>query len=319
MSEKKIPTASLSAQTLIDMIGISSEISVAHIENISDYVDELRFQRLSNSSRDNLIREVLKRIELDTQIIGAAERKGVWERGWAEVLVQYDNADPTDAVEKELIPKFFRANQSIRLLGNYAAPLVSNFESIFVSALRSVIFDHYFCDVTEFHEFGAGTGHNLVHFCKKFPQIQAFGSDFVHSSVTLMNRLSHDLNLNLTSTTFDMTRPADDYEIGEGAGVFTFGSIEQLAGKYHRFIDFILSKKIKLCVHIEPVIELYNESLLFDWLAIKFQSKRGYTAGFLPYLQQLESSGRVTLSKVKRLGFGSLMMEGYNLIVWRPV
>ena len=59
--------------------------------------------------------------------------------------------------------------------------------------------------------------------------------------------------------------------------------------------------------------------ILNDYLAIKFQGNRGYSAGLLPLLQRLEKQGKIELLKVKRLFFGSLYMEGYNTFVWKKV
>ena len=42
------------------------------------------------------------------------------------------------------------------------------------------------------------------------------------------------------------------------------------------------------------------------------------TTGLLPHLQELESRGAIELLKVKRTFFGSLYMEGYVCMVWRP-
>ena len=56
-----------------------------------------------------------------------------------------------------------------------------------------------------------------------------------------------------------------------------------------------------------------------NYLAYKFQKKRGYSEGLIPYLKDIENAGRIIIDKIKRLHFGSLYMEGYNLIVWRPL
>jgi hypothetical protein len=69
---------------------------------------------------------------------------------------------------------------------------------------------------------------------------------------------------------------------------------------------------------VEPTVELYEESELLDYLAAKFHRKRGYTEGFLPRLRELAERGALELVKVKRFNFGSLMMEGYSLMVWKP-
>ena len=70
---------------------------------------------------------------------------------------------------------------------------------------------------------------------------------------------------------------------------------------------------------IEVIMKYKDESKLNDYLAIKFQGKRGYSEGLLPLLKRLEKLGKIELIKVKRLFFGSLYMEGYNTFVWKNV
>ena len=83
------------------------------------------YERLDKKSRDEVILCVLKKIAADTQVIGAAERTGVWENGWEEnrrafVAGNYN----LDA----LIPKFIRENQPIRYDGDYIMPTNPRFE-----------------------------------------------------------------------------------------------------------------------------------------------------------------------------------------------
>jgi hypothetical protein len=301
---------------LHQMIGLPLQSKI-DLPNESCY--NLCFRRPDSGERDDILKSVIEKIDADTQIVGSPERVNVWEEGWLESLTSYRQKRDVPRIEDTLIPKFIRPNQAIRLNGDYAIPLVENFESRMVVAIREIVFKHYFAEVSEFHEFGAGTGHNLLAFCRRFPGIQAYGSDFVGSSVQLIREISTDFRLKLFASLFDMVRPDESYTIGVNAGVFTFGSIEQLAGSFHRFIEFLIARKPAICVHIEPVIELYDPTKLYDWLAVKFQSKRGYTSGLFPFLEQLDLERRIQLIQVKRIGFGSLMMEGYNLIAWRPI
>ena len=116
-----------------------------------------------------------------------------------------------------------------------------------------------------------------------------------------------------------MLEPRSDYNIPKSSGVFTFGSLEQLASDLEPMINFLLDSSPDIIVHTEPAIELYDDSKLNDYLAIKFQGNRGYSAGLLPLLESLEKQGKIKLIKVKRLFFGSLYMEGYNTFVWKKV
>ena len=101
--------------------------------------------------------------------------------------------------------------------------------------------------------------------------------------------------------------------------MFTSGVIEQIASKFDKFVDFLLEKKPKMVVHIEPTYEVYDQDNLFDYLAAKFHKKRGYTRGYLTKLKKLEAEGKIEILKVKRLNFGSMFFEGYTSIIWRPL
>ena len=116
-----------------------------------------------------------------------------------------------------------------------------------------------------------------------------------------------------------MKTPDYDYDIGKNSCVFTHGAIEQLAGDFENFIKFLIYKKPKVCFHIEPVSEVYEDDSLFDYLQKKFHKKRGYTSGLLPYLKQQQDAGLIENLEHKRIYFGSKFMEGYTLISWNPV
>jgi len=267
-------------------------------------------------ARDHIILDVIKRLELDSQKIGADERRAVWERGWREALNEYVESD---ADLSSLVPKFIRPNQPVRLQQQFVLPSDSNFELGFVEVIREWMFPEFFTDAPQVHEFGCGTGFNLIAMAGIFPGKQLYGSDFVPASVELVNKIGVTKKLPISAQLFDMTEPPDDYELPSGSGVMTFGALEQLAGRFEKFIAFLLARRPGICVHIEPTVELYDDDNLVDHLAIRFHRKRGYTEGFLPHLQKLETEGKVELIRTTRLNFGSLMMEGYNLIVWRPV
>jgi hypothetical protein len=83
-------------------------------------------------------------------------------------------------------------------------------------------------------------------------------------------------------------------------------------------IQYLIDENPSVCVHIEPMIEMYDVSNLPDYLASWFQSKRGYSSGLISLLEDLSLQGKLEILEVQRLNFGSLMMEGYNLIAWRP-
>lgn len=277
---------------------------------------DFSYDDIKGEQRDRLIVKILKRIEEDTQVIGAPERKNVWHNGWQENLNDFVDSGYD---LKALIPKFIRSNQPIRFMQKYILPHASEFELHFFDVYRQWLFKTYFNDVDKCYEFGCGTGFNLVALAELYPKSKLYGLDFVKSSHDLINEIAKAYSLNLKGHLFDMIKPDNNLKIKPNSGVFTIGSIEQLRGKFHDFIEYLIHNSPKVVIFTEPVVELYDVEKLEDYLAYRFQEKRGYTRDLLPYLKKLEDRNRIKLEKIQRLCFGSLFMEGYNLIVWRPV
>ena len=277
---------------------------------------DFSYEILEGDEKEKVILEVIKRLETDKQIIGAKERQDVWNNGWGENLQDFIDSGYD---LKKLIPKFIRPNQPIRLNGNYIVSPNHTFELDYFKVLRLWVFKKYLKDVDSVYEFGCGTGFNLVELARLYPQKKLHGLDFVPASRDIVNNIAEHYGWNIQGHIFDMVSPDESFQLDKNSAVLTFGSIEQLASKFEAFLQFLLNRQPALCISIEPTVELYDENKLFDYLAIKFHRKRGYTQGFLPRLQELEKNGKIEILKVKRLFFGSLFIEGYNLIIWRPV
>ena len=288
------------------------------IDKCGDIIDRypLLYELFKRRSRDNIIIKILEYIDQDTQKIASSERTNVWHNGWQENLDAFirNNGDL-----ELLTPKFVRPNQPLRWEQGYIKAEDPWMELRFYEIFRQWVFKTYFSDVDNTYEFGCGTGYNLVALSKLFPNMNLYGSDFVQSSVDLVNNISAVHFLNVAGYLFDMIKPDSSIKLKKNSGVYTIGAIEQLGGKFNNFIHYLIDNKPKIVVHIEPTIELYDLNILEDYLAYKFHKKRGYTIGLLPYLQQLDREKIIKLEKVQRTYFGSLYMEGYNLIVWRPL
>ena len=274
------------------------------------------YKMLSGSEKEKLLIEVLEKIENDTQVIGAPKRTSTWHEGWQENL---------DALRKgaynldSLMPKFLRKGQPIRFMGDYIVPEEPHFEHTYFDIFRTWLFKKYFSEYDYIYDIGCGSSYNLIKLCKMFPDKKVYGFDFVQSSVDIVNELAKSHRFNAEGRLFNLIEPDTSIEINANSVVFTSGAIEQIASKFEKFVDFLLDKKPNLVVHIEPTYELYDQTVLFDYLAAKFHKKRGYTQGYLPKLQELEKENKIEIIKTKRLNFGSLFMEGYNLIIWKPL
>lgn len=277
---------------------------------------DFSYQQLDQKQRDDVILCVLKKIASDTQVIGAEERTSEWEQGWAENLHAFSTQNHS---LEAIVPKFIRENQPIRYDGDYVLSANPRFEYEYMTVFRIWLFQKYFAGYSNIYEFGCGSGLNLVLLASLFPGKTLFGLDFVQPAVDLINSIGKTRNWNLSGRLFDMITPDAGFKLAENSAVFTFGSLEQLAGKTENFIQYLLRQKPGICIHVEPTVELYDENILFDYLAIQFHRKRGYTERLLPRIRQLEEEGRAKILGVKRLNFGSLFMEGYTYIIWQPV
>lgn len=304
----------LSKDDFANSFGVNSnELAPTVIKMIEE--ENLQIVPIVGKERDELIIEVIDRIRSDRQVIAAKERTEVWEKGWAENLAAFKkNPQLNDA----LVPKFIRPNRPIRWQGKYYNSRNLNFELSFIKILREHIFTRYFNSVKTIYEFGAGTGFNLLHASESLPNVELIGTDFVNSAVELINEVGMYKNINLKGYFFDMLTPSSgNLSIKSDSAIWTFGSLEQLRSQIIPFVDFLVSQKPKISVHIEPDSDFYQGSSLEDYLAKWFQTQRGYTSGLVEILQSYQEKGFIEIIDSRRLFFGSTMMEGYNLIVWK--
>jgi len=277
---------------------------------------DMRYETVCGVEEKKVILDILKKIDQDKQKIGAPEREQVWLKGWEENLNDFRATKKKEAI----VPKFLRPNKIIRFNGKYIKPSNPFFERDFAKLIQLFVYQTFISpSIKNVYEFGCGSGFNLLSLGMIRKDINLYGTDFVKSSVDLINEIGSAYELNMAGEVFDMISPNYDYDIKENSCVFTFGSIEQLAGKFEKFIDYLLVKKPNICFHIEPTVEFYDENTLLDYLAIKFHKQRGYTEGLVPHLKKLEEKKKVEINKLHRFNFGSQFMEGYNLVVWKPV
>lgn len=276
---------------------------------------DFRYNVIEERDKEALMLEILKKIDSDKQIIGAPERQGVWEKGWEDNLKDFISSGYD--LDK-LVPRFIRPGQAVRLNQNYIAPVDPNFELNCFTVFRQLLIEKYVMGYENIYEFGCGTGFNLVAIARTCPGKYLFGLDFTGSSVNLVNKIGEKHGWKMEGRRFDMINPDRDFKIKKSSMIFTIGAVEQLAGRFEMFMNYLIENSPELCFHVEPAVELYDESNLVDYLAIKFHKKRGYTQNFLPYLEQLAKKGDIRLLKVKRLYMGNKYMEGYSLIVWQP-
>ncbi len=280
---------------------------------IAEY--DFRYRKLSHDEQNAIVLRVLKKIHSNELPVAGPNRKPAWEKGWSENLRDFINSGFDLG---QLIPKFVKRNEVVRLNGSYIRPANPDFETCFVRVLRTYLFRKYFSDAAAVYEFGCGTGLNLVELGRLFPEKKLYGLDWSKASCDIISKIAQTKQLNMTGVLFDMCEPDYHLELGADDAVFTIGALEQLGTRFESFLEFLLEKSPSVCINIETAYELYDQSSLFDYVAAKYLEKRGYLKGYLTRLRQLEEEGRIELLAVRKT-FGCSFHDGYSYIVWRPM
>ena len=304
----------LTIEDFADMFGTT-------LDDFSDICKELieqsdfRYQKITDIERDDIILDVIKQLDSDDLPVSGQDRRLDWERGWSENL---DNFIRSDYNISELVPKYFHPHRPVRISRKYVKPCDEAFELNFIQVLRTWLAIKYLSDFDNIYEFGCGTDYHLVALSRLFPDKKIHGLDWVDVSRTTVNLIAKKYGLNLKGHLFNFYEPDENLEFNKNSAVLTLAALEQLGNQHEKFLKFLLEKKPGLCINIECIGELYNPDNLLDYLAMRYEQKRGYLDGYLTRLQNLEAKKNIEIQKVKRTFFGNAYHEQYAIVVWKP-
>lgn len=272
---------------------------------------------LSVKERDRAIRQMVDVLLAEEITFSGSHRLGQWERGWGENLSAMDEAQEAG---DGLIPRYFAKYPVIRWDGELYRPVSEGCEYRMLAVLQYWLFEKYFKDCETICEFGCGTGHNLIRLREICPQAALWGLDWTTASQQIIEKYAatHDDD-RFFGKNFDFFNPDESFDAASGAGVYTVAALEQIGADFEKVLAFLLDKKPGICVHIEPIGELLNQDNLLEYLSVKYFEKRNYLNGYLDRLRELETEGRVEIIEARRSFVGSLFIEGYSIIVWRPL
>jgi hypothetical protein len=275
-----------------------------------------RYQPIEGEELDEIVRDFLERVRQKNFSIVVADDKTRWVKGWAE------NRDDFVASKGDLgalAPKYIRANQPVRLFRRFVRPVEAQFELKWYRVFQEWLFRTYLTDCSTIFEFGSGSGINVGLLAQMFPEKKIVGLDWAEPACDIVNNMHRLRGWNTEGRVFDFFKPDDSLDIPPDSIVFTVGALEQTSTRHGPFIDFLLAKRPKLCVFIEPIYDWYDPANLADHLAIRAHDVRNFWKGFPSRLQQLANDGKVEIIKQKRADFGSLVLEGYSQTIWRPL
>lgn len=291
-----------------------AELFPAVLELIGRF--DFRFQTLDRAERDQVILDILQKIDTNAFSKVGEHRKDVWEKSWSENLNEF--ATKGFALEK-LVPRFVRPNPIVRFQKDFVRAQDPQFEYRYFSVFRHWLYLKYLQDAQTVYEFGCGSGYNLVALAEVYPKMKIFGLDWAESSVNLVNLIAKNHGLDLTGRRFDFFAPDETLKLEPRSVALTMCALEQVGPRFEEFLQYLLRQSPQLCINMEPTLELYDSTNLVDYTAIRYHTHRQYLNGFLTRLRQLAAEGRIEILKEQRLQFGSLYHEGYTYVVWRPV
>ena len=273
----------------------------------------LQYRELTKDERDDYLLNVFN--VLSNDITKAGDHRIIeWEEGWSENLIKFKETKNIN----DLIPRYHSKNRIVKWNGDVVLPLTDNFDYKIHICFVDAILRYFLTDVTNIFEFGCGPAYHLVRMNEFNSKLNLYGSDWTTTSQKIIREINGVLNTNINGFNMNFFKPDYSIEIPKNSGIYTIAALEQIGENYVDLVDFLIDKKPKICVHMEPIDELLDNNLM-GALSRKYFRKRNYLNGYLPYLEELESEGKIEIIVKQRTYSGSYFIEGHSLIVWRPL
>ncbi len=271
---------------------------------------------VSNDQHQELLQRVEAELAKPLRISGE-NRQPDWETGWAQNLERYLESKN----DLELVPGYFEKSRWIRLSDRFYKVQNPLTEFLALSCLVDFIIKELSASWTfsRINEFGCGTGVHAQRLATLSDEINVTGYDWAQASQEIIQAVAGAKNLgNLRGQRFDFFHPDNDVDLGEGDLVLTIAALEQTGSRFHAFLDFLIKKRPEIVVNIEPISELLDTASEMGRLSVEYFKKRNYLSGYFDKLVKLESVGAVEILHAGRSGIGSLFIEGYSVVIWRP-
>lgn len=312
---KAAPWQRLGLREFAELLAVPSANLPAECRQIIRSTD-FRFRFLAGRELENALLALIKRLDAgDFNVAGPAKKKS-WDFGWEENRRAFIKSNYCPAA---LIPKYYRPHELARYQGRLVASPNPRFIYDVFRVIRAWLVERYLAEYPVIGEYGCGPGHNLVAMARRFPEKKFYGFDWAKSVPALLRVISQRLRLPIEGHFFNMFHPGKALRLKMPASAVTFGAFEQLGDSFQAFYRYLRHSGFALCLHVEPVIEFYNEKLLLDYLAIRHHRQRNLLGHYLAFLRQEAARGGIAIERAQRIRFGSALEEGWSVIVWRAI
>lgn len=241
------------------------------------------------------------------------DRERSWSDSWAAVRDRFRESGYDLAV---LDPPYVSANPTVRWLGAYARAETEGFEMEVYRYVRESVFRRYMSTARAVHDVGAGSCFNAAAYCRFNRAARVMTYDWAPAIADIADDLRRHHGMRVHGHHFNFFEPS--LTIDTGDTVMTTCAMEQLGENWRPFLDHLLSVRPGRVVHVEPILEKYEEDKGFDAVAREYHLERGYLRGYYPELLRLHAGGRIKILCDHRTGIGGRYHECYTVLVWEP-
>lgn len=261
----------------------------------------MKYKVLNKREEEQVIIHILETLLDNSVPYSGPHRHKQWEKGWGENLESGN-----------MMPKYFGKYPVQRLNGKFVRGLDKDYEVNMLYSIVDKLAKKYLSKAKDVYEFGCGTGHNLWRIKNVNPNARLHGFDWAKSSNKIVRSMGFD------GQNFDYFNPSN-IKLEPNSAVFTVASLEQTGTNFKKFVSYLLKNKPSVVVNIEPMPEFLDSTKLVDYLSIQYMHKRNYLRGYPDYLEALEKKGKIKILEKRRSGIGSMFIDGYSIIVWKPL
>lgn len=283
-------------------------------DKINNY--KLIYSPVSEKEQDEIFIKIVNTLLDPFLVYSGPHRLKQWEKGWGQNLTELKKEKDISAIS----PKYFSKYPINRLAQKFIKGVSKDYEKNMLYVILDYVFDKYLRTAENIYEFGCGTGHNLIKTREVNKEANLIGLDWSTSSQKIIKTVSDSgLIKNIQGHNFDFYKPNKKIKLGTNSAVYTVAALEQIGENFKPFVSYLLKNKPSICIHVEPIAEMLDETSLIDNLSMKYFRKRKYLNGYLNYLKTLENQGKIKILETKRTYIGSMYIEGYSVIVWKPI
>jgi hypothetical protein len=273
----------------------------------------LIYSNISYKNQNILNLDILGKLLNNKFSKSGKNRKYIWNMGWRENLNLYKNNT------KALIPKYVRTfARFFRVKGKIVYSQNYKFILELQEIIHLIIVNHYLKNIENIYEFGAGSGNVISRLMKNLNRnLNFFAADWSQVSILILKKIKIKKKT-INSFIFDFFNPNKKIKIKKRSLIITNGALEQTGIHYKKFVKYIIDNKVNIVINFEPLIELYNNNNLDDYVLKLYAEKRNYLKNYVNYLKNLENRKIIKILDIKRIG-GVVTQETLSFIVWKPL